>query len=66
MYKQSTKSKKRKQIKLRRRSEFVQYLQDLIISKHVSNAGLISAPMHRLCNKFANDLEKLYLSEELQ
>lgn len=60
------KKKELKKIKLVDKTGFVIALQNYIISKKISNAGLISLALHRVCFKFAKALEELYLSEELQ
>jgi len=53
-------------LKLKSRSSFVEEIQNFIIRKEVSNSPLISMRIHYACRKFARELEKLYLSDELQ
>ena len=59
--------KKPKKIKLKLSEiEMVVILQNWIIDKKVSNAGLISLALHSHIRKFVRGLKDIYLSEELQ
>lgn len=57
-------SKKIKYIKVKNDSTMVLLLHHLVMNN--TNSPLISVAIHRLCQKFAKDLEQIPLSEELQ
>lgn len=58
--------KKLKYIKLKKIDEGIAIitLQEWILK--ITNVGLISIELHRLCRKFIKDLQKILLSQEMQ
>lgn len=57
---------KPKKIKLKDKVDAMLQLQNWLINKKVSNAGLISLSLHGHIRRFLDGLEEIYLSEELQ
>lgn len=55
-----------KYIKLKKPLEAQIVLQNWIINKKISNAGLISLQLHCLIRKFIKEVQQIPLSDELQ
>ena len=66
MKKEWKRYKKTKYIKVIDSKQMLSILQNWIIDKSQTNAGLISISLHYHCRKFIKELEKIPLSEELQ
>lgn len=58
--------KKTHYIKVKNPPALLFALQNWLIGKNQTNAGLISTQLHFKCRKFIKELEEIPLSEELQ